>query len=349
MRCPKVTFYILHFTFYLFLLTACSDWNTDKLGEAFVPANSQVRNYTHLVYVEYSADEVRVWGPAEHEVTAQIEGLHVALENASDSLALFVYGYPTAKDTLAQTNASLSIRSVAPYALYLAGLSLRSAEVPAIESVGQAPCYVVLPQGSKNQLWGQMRIEGPLYLTGRGSLTIRHDQTCLTAASLQCQYDVKVELSSTEGNGIELQGPMRSTLGTWDINAARHGISTPQTVTLIGGTYQGTAGEGAFLHSAEGVYVRRPTLQAFSAQSSYILDTALVAQRYDSVQNVWQQRIDTLQLQADSTYQLYLNSSKNSIKQLKPARSIARPWFLFSNSTILTSDTLYFVKSKPKK
>lgn len=328
------------------VLSACSEWNTESLGSKFVPSNSQVRAFTHLVYVEYTADGARVWGPAAGEVTASVNDLHVAIDNTGDSLAIFAYGYPAAKDTLALVDATLSVKSPSAYALYMGGLSLRGQSGPVFESVGDAPCYVVLPQGSKNQLYGHVEIGGPLYVTGRGALTIDAQSTCLTAASLQCQYGVTVTINSAEGDGIALSGPMRSSQGTWTINARQHAVTSPDSIVLIAGTYKGTAEQGAFFHAGDGVVVRRPTLMTASNSSSHIIDSTLLAMRYDSIQPIWEACIDTLNFEADSTYNIYVNQAKTSSRKFVPQRSVAKPWFLVSDGVILSSDTLHFVRGK---
>ena len=347
MRSPKVIYRLLSVLLGLSLFASCSEWDTDSLGSDFVPANSQVRAFTHLVYVEYTPEGARVWGPSSHEVTATIDGLHVSIENASDSLALFAYGYPAAKDTLALTDASLSVQSPRAYALYLGGLALRSlGKRPVIESQGQAPCYLVMPQGSVNDLFGCVRIDGPAYLTGKGSLTINNTATCLTAATLQCQYDVKMTLNSEEGDGISLAGPMRSSLGTWTINAGRNGITTPDSIVLMAGTYQGWAVDGAFLDAAHGVLSRRATLMAASGWSNNIVDSAYVVQRYDSLQAIWQEQVETLL--PDTTYLLYRNGAYREFAKFSTHRELQEPWFLLSNTTVFSTDTVHFkLEAKP--
>lgn len=350
MRCSKVICHLLALCCAVWSLASCSEWDTDTLGQSFVPANSQVRTFTHLVYVEYSLDGVRVWGPAASEVTATFDGHHAHIVNTSDSLALFAYGYPDAKgkDEAKDSNAipidaSLTIDSPVPYALYLGGLSLHSQSRPVIHSVGQQPCYMVLPNGSNNQFKGQILVDGPLHLTGRGKLSIDSRGTCLQAQSLQCQYNVSVSLQSTEGDGIELTGgPMRSTLGTWTIHAAHHGVTSPDSIVLIAGTYQGSAATGAFFDARRGTLSRRPTLLAAAMLQSQLHDTAYVAQRFDSVQPFWQQQVDTLQLQAATAYKVFRNSEKREFTSFTAHSSLSRPWMLISNATLLPSDTVYF-------
>ena len=101
----------------LVLLASCSEWDTDSLGTSFTPANSVVRVYNNLVYIEYAAPEARVWGPAAGDVTATISGDHVSIRSEAQNVAYFVYGYPASTDTLGTTDGSLTIESRASYAL----------------------------------------------------------------------------------------------------------------------------------------------------------------------------------------------------------------------------------------
>lgn len=353
MRSPKVA--LRRFTRQLLCLLAvvcgllsasCSEWDTDSLGEHFAPANSQVRQFTHLIYVEYTGQNVRVWGPALSEVQADVQGHHVTLDNHSDSLAVFAYGYPATTDSMARTDASLTIASTMPYALYLSGLSIRAQHGATITGQGPATCHLVLPSGSKSHLFGPLSFEGPLTLSGRGSLEVESAATCLTAASLHCQYGISLSLCSTEGDGIRLDGPMRAVLGTWNIHAQGHGVSTPDSITVLAGTWQGTSATGAFLHAPGRVMLRRPTLLAAAAQRTEALDTAYVALRYDSVQCLWQQRIDTVQYQADSLYQVFRNADKNPAASYRPRLDCPGPWLMFSNPSVQLSDTLHVLQKK---
>lgn len=319
---------------------SCSEWDTDSLGAAFTPANSQVRSFTHLVYVEYSNDDVHVWGPHLEEVEVKVDGQHVILQNHSDSLALFAYGYPALADTLTPMDGSLTIQSDADFALYLNGLALRSQSRPVLQAEGRGACHAVLCPKSNNILYGNTVFSGPLSLSGVGALSVHSQATSITAASLRCQYGVTVTLSSAEGDGITLRGPMRSSAGSWTITAEENGICTPDSIVLIEGTYTGTARNGAFLEAPDGVICRRPKLIAASAWGCNILDSAAVALRYDSVQAVWHDQLDTLTLVADTTYQIYRNDSKTSTLKFKPRRTVEQPWLLLSDGTIHTTDTI---------
>lgn len=327
---------------FLLLATACSEWNTDHFGQYFQPANSMVRNYTQLVYVEYSATEARVFGPAAHLVTATIDGLHVDVQNETDSLALFVYGYPVSKADSTTIDAELTIHSSRPYALYLNGLALSNTEGYAIRSQGSGDCLMVLPAKSKNQLWGSLSIESNLIVTGTGALTIHSTDHCIQAASLQCQYDVEVTLNSSEGDGIHLDRKSIKTLsGRWDITAARHGIYSADTIFLIGGTFRGSALRGSFLESPASALLCQSDFLAFSPFGCDVLDSSYVAQRFDSlsIQSIWQSNID-LQMEADSTYSVYRNSGPKALAKFKARHTLNGPSLLISNATVLSSDTI---------
>lgn len=332
------------FLFLLVLLAACSEWNTDSLGAHFVPANSQVRAFTHVVYVEYSAEDVRVWGPAVGEVEVQAESQRVIINNTqSDSLALFVYGYVDPHDP---TNSSLTVKSTYPYALYLNGLILRSQSDAAIASLGTEDCHIVLGDKSQNKLIGGIQTAGRLILSGTGELSVESDGDCITASSLQCQYGVNVSLHSLQSNGITLsEGPMRSTLGSWCIDAHRHAIVCADTIHLLNGSYEGTALTGAYFSTP--TLVCLPDLLTASALPNCVID-ADIAHRYDSVRPLWQQQVDTLHLQADTTYQVFRFGAKAATREFTPHQALSAPHLLVSHKDILPTDTLLFVQ-KPNK
>ena len=327
-------------------LAACSEWDTNGLGKSFVPNNLQVSKFTHLVYVEFSSDDIKIWGPNVKDVVVAGRGNHLVLQNLSDSLALFVYGYTSANDSLGVTDNSITIESDLPYALYLNGLSLHSQQQTAISSTGQGACHLVIPQASKNQLYGGLHTDGDLIVSGTGTLTIESDGNCISASSLYCQYAVTMNLYSRKGDGIELRdGSMKSTLGTWEITAARNGIVASDSIVLLDGSYTGSALEGSFLDAPYGSVLRKPTVTAVSAWSSNVLDSAQVA-HYDSVQAVWQEQVDTLTLMADTTYYILRNSSRSQLAKFLPRQTLPAPYyFLLSNSTVTTQDTLYFSKT----
>jgi len=333
----------------LALGTSCSEWNTDTFGHTFTPANSQVRAFTHVVTVEYTAEGASVGGWAADMVKVDIEGLNVSINNnKSDSLAVLVYGYPASLDSMAVTDGSLTISSQFPYALYLNGLSLRSQSDVAVQSPVDVPVYLVVPNSSRNILYGGMKMAGDVILTGTGNLSVTSNGNCIEAASLVCQYSLNVTLNSQQGEGIHLsRGNMKDTKGTWRIDAEKDAISTPDSILLYEGTYQGSSREGAYL--AAPTFFRRPLIIAASALNNQVLDSAFVAQRYDSLFAVWNQRVDTLSLQSDSVYEIYRSSAKNALLKFTARRNVQSPYMLISQSSILSNDTLLFVKKSANK
>jgi len=329
----------------LCLLASCSEWDTDSLGTSFTPANSVVRIYNKLVYVEYASPDARVWGPAADEVASSVSGNHVTIESDAQNVAYFVYGYPASTDTLGMTDGSLTIRSRASYALYLEGLSLRRQDGPVFESTGDDDCHIVLSKNAVNRLYGPVHVAGNLSLSGTGSLTVDSETTGITAATLQCQYGIKINVTSTQGDGIHLtRGIMRATQGTWNINSARSAISSPDSILIFGGTWRGTALDGAFLDARAPVVLQKPDMIVASAWSNNPLDSMAVAARYDSVQSVWEEQVDTLTLMADTTYIIRRNSSTATVGKFTPRQTLVGPYILVTNGTVLQSDTLYFSK-----
>ena len=330
---------------FLLLAASCSEWDTDAVGTSFTPANSQVRAFTHLVFVEYQESEVRVWGPSADEVETSVEGMHITLQNMSDSLALFVYGYPATADTLGVADGSLTVESSRPYALYLSGLSLRSQAGAVLTSRGAGTCHIVLGASSRNHLYGQVAIDGPMTLSGTGLLTVEHTSDGVIAQSLQCQYGVSVSVTSHQGNGIRLtDGTMRISQGTWVIDAAQTALTSPDSIILLNGTYRGTALQGPFLSAGNGVMLRKPNLMAAAACISELADSAYVALRYDSVQSVWQQQLADITLMADTTYSVLRNSSTSATEKFTPHQTLADPYFLITDGRVLSVDTLHIVK-----
>ena len=191
--------------FLLLLLPSCSDWNTDTLGSSFTPANSVVRVYNNLVFVEYTAEKPRVWGPASDDISYTNEGNHLSIQSDAQNVAYFVYGY-AASDTLNVSESSLSIQSKASYALYLEGVSLRSQDRPVFQSPGNDECHIVLSTNSVNHLYGAVKVGGNMSLSGTGTLTIDCDSTCITAGREQVHaHDREDKETDGEGGNVAQQ------------------------------------------------------------------------------------------------------------------------------------------------
>lgn len=341
-------------------MVSCNgEYDTDSLGAGFAPLNSQVRNYTHQVYVEYSTDHVRVWGPCTDQVRVETQDLHVRMECLADSLVIIAYGYPASKNR--DLDCTLAIHSDHDYALYLSGLALANHSYPVIDFTGRATCYMVLPAKTRNEFTTHGHIasdaaaacihaEGPIVLGGTGRLAVRQLATeaggraihAIEAQSFLCQYNVEVSLESLLGDGIHVGHSLRSSAGKWNIKAARHGIYAGDTLALYAGTYSGTAAQGAFLHNDMGAALRMPVVTAASYWESDILDSLATTQLFDSVQSVWQGQFPHTVLMPDSTYQL-TDTLGATVATVKVQDSIPEPFILLSNGKI-QSDAILKIK-----
>lgn len=340
------------------LWSSCEKYNSESVGSSFYPANSMVRTFTHPVYVEFSSSEARVWGPYIHEVDFSIDGTQVSLTNTSDSLALFVYGYPAADDSAALTNCNLTIESNKNFALYINKLIMRSHQKPAIKSVGSGNCYMVIPKSSKNEIYtiaapSAIEHHGALFLTGEGELVLCNDSTpyqrplstvpvALEAqGGLFCQYDLKLTLQCPEGDAVRItEGPMRSSLGTWKFEAGQHAISnSTDSIVLIAGTYTGIARNGKFFDNSIGAVIRQAKVEALSAVASDMLDTLILHQHYDSTFVSLQQQLEYT-AKADSTFSVAKKNSTSSLAKFTPHYNLSSPWVLLSNGSLQASDTL---------
>lgn len=344
---------------------ACSEYDTNSVGQSFLPINSQVRSFTHLVYVEYTPYEARVWGPRADEVEATVNKLDVELTCQADSLVIVAYGFPSKEEEI--STGSLTIRSDRNYALYLNSLTLDCRKGPAISSLGKGSCYLVLPQKSVNKLasWGLdvsergdgcIYADGQIVLGGVGKLSVinhtesipGHPTHAISAAGFQCQYNVNVQLQSLAGDGIHVLNSMRSSDGTWDIVAGQNGIFAGDSIVLFNGTYTGTATEGAFLWNRLGAAMRMPKITAASAWASDVLDSLSCTQLFDSVQAVWQEKFDDFVLLADSSYKL-VDTLNVVAGTLKCTQEIADPYVLITNATIKSDAELSIQLSSSKK
>lgn len=347
------------------LWSSCEKYNSESIGRNFYPASSVVRTFTHLVYVEFLGNEARVWGPYAHEVESSIDGTQVNIFNSSDSLALFVYGYPAAGDSAGVTDCNIIINSSNSYALYLNKLVMRSQQKPAIKSEGVGNCYMVIPKSSKNEIYSVsspsvLDFFGPVVLVGEGELTVSNETPSFqrpqqgtavpvafeTQGGLYCQYDLKLNLLCPEGDAVRVSdGPMRSSLGTWTFEAGQNAISNvTDSIVLIAGTYTGVAREGKFFENPIGAVIRQAKVEGLSGQASDLLDTLVLHQHYDSVQVTLQQQFDSVIVHADSVLNIALKRNGSSAATFKPRFTIDAPWVVLSNSSLQPSDTLIVVK-----
>jgi len=344
------------------LWSSCEKYNTESVGSSFYPANSMVRTFTHPVYVEFTSSEARVWGPYAHEVDFSVDGTEVSLTNASDSLALFIYGYPAAGDSTAETNCNIIIDSKKAFALYVNKLVMRSLQKPAIKSVGSSSCYMVIPKSSSSELYAVsspsvIEHHGMLILTGEGELTLsnesapyqRPSSTIPVALEAQggvyCQYDLKLTLKSPEGDALRVAGgPLRSSLGTWKFEAGQHAISNQSdSIVLIAGTYSGTAREGKFFDNSIGAVIRQAKVEALSGMPSDLLDTLVLHQHYDSTLVSLQQQIE-YKAEADSTFSVSKKGESSTLASFTPPYDMSSPWVLLANESLQENDSIVVIK-----
>lgn len=348
--------------------TSCEKYNSESVGSTFFPSNSMVRLYTHPVYVEFSQEEARVWGPYTNEVEASVDGTHVTLHNSSDSLALFIYGYPATQDSTATTDCNIRIESDRNFALYINKLDICSQQQPVVQSVGQGTCYLVVPKGSKNRLYSVaapavIEHHGSLVLTGEGELSLINDapyrrpidNPVLPAAlsvegGLYCQSELKLSLSCPDGDAIRVSdGPMRSSQGTWMFDAGQNVISNlSDSIVLIAGTYTGVAREGKFFENALGTVIRQAKVEGISALASDILDTLILHYYYDSTFVTLQQHFDSITAQADSALNIAVKRNGSSIASFKPRYTVKSPWVVLTNPQLEYRDTLIVLTNRMK-
>lgn len=359
-------FFLLLFPLLTVFFQACSQYDTDVLGEGFTPLNGLVGSYTHLVYVEYDGGgRVRLWGTHANEVEWEADGARLTIRSRRDSMAYFVYGNALG-DTLLPLNGQLRIESDRSFALYLNGLYLHSKRGPAVWCQTDEPVYLVLPAKSQNRLYseqfeteydadgyvteadGTLFTRGPLTLDGTGSLTIvnsapvRYATELLDSVAshaiyamggLSCAYAVNADLTSHYGDAIHVaDADVQISDGTWRLTAGRHGICNLEgSVKLNGGTLYGTA-LGRFVSNPDGFLTYASTCIAASALPSAIGATQ---------QFIWQERIDTLSLRTDSVLTITsTTTSTTTVGKLRPAFDIERPWLLLSTPTLAEADMI---------
>lgn len=351
---------------------SCSSWNTDSLGMKFTPANSLVRNYRRQVYVEYGVGKARVWGEAAGFVETAIEGGHVTLSFDKDSIALFVYGYTTADTTQVGGDASLTIRAKAKtgYALYLNGTSIYNPHGPAIQSLGNSPCLVVLSARSRNTLTsasmdgasgnanGCFYTEGELQFSGTGTLNVNNLSTAanlgngVSAGLFGCSHNVTVNIKSLTGNAILAQNEINISNGKWDLTSSLSNIKA-ELVLLTSGTFNAHCHKGSFVETHDRfstpALLRNPTVTSLAARYTNYADSAFMAQYYlaDSLYYPKQYKPD-FELLKDSTYTIYYHRDTldKKLSTFKPRATLPEGYILISNSTLNNADQIFVTKDK---
>ena len=327
----------------LVAMVSCDEYDTNVMGEKFFPYNSLVTKFRQLVYVEYKDGKARVWGPYAEKVEYDVDGSHVSIKSDLDSLVVFAFGYAMS-DSVNSFEGDLSVNSARPYALYLGNLSLESESGTAIKSTGVSDCYIVLPDKSKNQLKGALNVAGALILDGKGALDIKTGQNTALVASggLTCSYNVSISIASESGNGVHVENSdLKIADGNWTIKAGNDAISNASgSVILNGGKIYGHSKNGSFVMSPidKGLVAHHTSCIAVSARASVLAEEAR--------QFIWQAQVDTLSLQADSTFTINRTPSTSKTEKefakFTPAFDYKTPWVLISDSTLIETDWVTF-------
>lgn len=363
----KAIIYIITILTLLTSWVSCSEWDTNSVGMKFVPANSQVRNFRRLVYVEYGPHSASVWGEASDLVETSIEGNHVSLSFSKDSIAVFVYGFTTADTTAVGGDASLSIRANTKtgYALYLSNTSIYNPHGPAIQSLGNNPCYIVLPSGSRNKLTSAdmddasgnanacLYCEGPLQISGTGTLNI-HNQShnaklsnAISSVGLACSHNINANIIAEAGYAIFSQNDVVISSGKWEMLSYLSNIKA-SSVTLTSGTFNAQCQKGSFIETRDKYDVpailRSPTITSLAQSYTTYADSALmcgIGFLADSLYYPKQYKPD-FEFKKDSTYTIYYlrDSTQQKLTTFKPKANLPEGYLLFSNSTLNNRDEI---------
>lgn len=364
----KAIIYITTILTILVSFASCSKWDTDSLGSKFVPANSLVRNFRRQVYVEFSPHSARVWGEAADLVEASIEGCHVRLSFSKDSIALFVYGYTTADTTAVGGDASLTInaRTNTGYALYLNGTSIYNPHGPAIQSLGNDQCIIVLSQNSRNNLTSAdmndaegnanacLYCEGLLQLSGTGTLNInnRSKNTSLSnaicAKSFTCSYNVIANIRSEAGNALVSQDEIIISNGKWDIFSYQSNLKA-QYVQLTAGSFNAHCQKGSFIETIDKYAVpailRSPDITALAHNYTNYADSATLVNLGYVADSLYypKQFKPEFEFKKDSTYNIYYHRDTldRKLSTFKPVANLPEGYLLISNSSLNNQDQIF--------
>lgn len=316
-------------------VSACDKYNTDVVGEDFAPYNSIVTKFKQLVYVEYSKESVKVWGPHAKDIDYNVEGANLTITSNLDSLALFVYGHAIV-DTVSSTHGSLYVNSPHPFALYLNGLSLSSESGPAIRCSGSEFCYFVLPSGVQNRIWGSVEVDGHLILDGDGAVRIytTTDDGLIAKQGLTCSYPVSINVTAEDADGVSAESDeIKIADGKWHI-AAGHNAFTNKDAAVVfnGGKIYGTARDGSFVNApvltANGVTCIGAAAEASSVDQ-------------DMRQFVWMGHFSNYSLYQDSTITIMrMASDTTKLGTFTPDFDIDNPWLVISTPTLAETDLI---------
>lgn len=350
------------------MISCSSEFNTNSLGQGFAPANSSVSIFRRQVYVEFSPHSARVWGEAADLVSASVEGSHVNISFTKDSLAFFVYGFSTADTTVVGGDASLTFNANTKtgFAIYLNGTSIYNPHGPAIQSLGNNPCYIVLSSGTRNNLTtvdmtdaqgnanACLYSEGVMQVTGTGTLNIRNLSTdknrsnAISAASFGCNHNVNANLRSEAGHDILAQHELIISNGKWDMLSYLSNFKA-ESVQLIAGTYTAHCMDGSFIETndkyASVAMLRSPVITSLAPFYTSYADSATMAAIGYVADSLYypKQYMPDFEFKKDSTYSIYYHRDTidKVLTTFKPIISLEEGYLLISNSTLTNRDQIF--------
>jgi hypothetical protein len=200
----------------------------------------------HIVNIVYNGTNVTVTGDTKGYVTTNGADVIVNTGTDTDSLLLVLSG--------STTNGSLLVYRESKFGIQLNGVNIHHANGPAINNQCSKSLYLHVADGTTNTLTdgtayteqeydqkGALFSEGQMIFLGTGSLSVtgncKHAIACDDYIIID--ENVKLQATSTTGNGIKVNDGLWINNGTLDINVTAdgaRGIRCENVVEITGGT-----------------------------------------------------------------------------------------------------------------
>ena len=200
----------------------------------------------HIVNIVYNGTNVTVTGDTKGYVTTNGADVIVNTGTDTDSLLLVLSG--------STTNGSLLVYRESKFGIQLNGVNIHHANGPAINNQCSKSLYLHVADGTTNTLTdgtayteqeydqkGALFSEGQMIFLGTGSLSVtgncKHAIACDDYIIID--ENVKLQATSSTGNGIKVNDGLWINNGTLDINVTAdgaRGIKCDNVVEITGGT-----------------------------------------------------------------------------------------------------------------
>ena len=200
----------------------------------------------HIVNIVYNGTNVTVTGDTKGYVTTNGADVTVNTGTDTDSLLLVLSG--------STTNGSLLVYRESKFGIQLNGVNIHHANGPAINNQCSKSLYLHVADGTTNTLTdgtayteqeydqkGALFSEGQMIFLGTGSLSVtgncKHAIACDDYIIID--ENVKLQATSSTGNGIKVNDGLWINNGTLDINVTAdgaRGIRCDNVVEITGGT-----------------------------------------------------------------------------------------------------------------